>query len=103
MRELHRDPTVEIHPDTAAKEGIKEGDWVLIESPRGKVRQRAKLFSGIDPRVVSAEHAWWFPEQPGPHHGWRNSCANLLFGHEHFDPNSGAESLKSAVCRIERI
>ena len=36
MRELHRDPVVEIHPDTAAKEGIREGDWVMIESPPGQ-------------------------------------------------------------------
>ena len=44
LRELHSEPTVEIHPETAKKEGIEEGDWVIIESPRGKVRQRAKLF-----------------------------------------------------------
>ena len=53
MRELHPDPIVEIHPQTAEKEGIEEGDWVLIESPRGRIRQRAKLFEGIDPRVVT--------------------------------------------------
>ena len=41
LRELHPDPTVEIHPDTARKESIQNGEWVIIESPRGKVRQRA--------------------------------------------------------------
>ena len=49
LRELHPDPIVEIHPDTAAKEGIQEGDWVIIESRRGKVRQRAKLALGVIP------------------------------------------------------
>ncbi len=66
LRELHKDPVVEIHPETAEKEGIREGDWVIIESPRGKVRQRARLFAGMDPRIVSAEHAWWFPENKDP-------------------------------------
>ena len=70
LRELHRDPMVEIHPETAKKEGINEGNWVVIESPRGKVRQRAKIFAGIDPWVVSAQHAWWFPERKDPGHGW---------------------------------
>ena len=50
LRELERDPVVEIHPDTAKAKGIRQGDWVVIESPRGKVRQRAKLFAGMDPR-----------------------------------------------------
>ena len=63
LRELHRDPMVEIHPVAAEKEGIEEGEWVIIESVRGKARQRAKLFAGIHPDVVSAQHGWWFPEK----------------------------------------
>lgn len=56
LRELHKDPIVEVHPDAAAMEGIKEGDWVVIESRRGKIRQRARLSLGCDPRIVAAEH-----------------------------------------------
>lgn len=56
LGELHCDPIVEIHPDAAAKEGIREGDWVVIESPRGKIRGRARLSPGCDPRIVAAEH-----------------------------------------------
>ncbi|NVM27040.1 MAG: molybdopterin-dependent oxidoreductase, partial [Desulfobacterales bacterium] len=78
LRELHRDPVVEIHPETAQKEGIREGDWVVIESPRGKVRQRARIFAGIDPRVVGAQHAWWFPERKDPGHSWDESNINIL-------------------------
>jgi anaerobic selenocysteine-containing dehydrogenase len=37
-------PTVQINPETAGKLGIADGDWVWIESPRGKVRQKARLF-----------------------------------------------------------
>jgi anaerobic selenocysteine-containing dehydrogenase len=102
LRELHRDPVVEIHPDTARKEGIAEGDWVVIESPRGRVRQRAKLFSGIDPRVVSAEHAWWFPEKEGPGHGWEESNINILTdnAYDNCDPAMGATHVRTLLCRI---
>ena len=44
--------------------------------------------------------AWWYPERAGADHGWRESSANLLFGHEHFDPDSGAEALRGALCRV---
>ncbi|GAG45062.1 unnamed protein product, partial [marine sediment metagenome] len=78
LREIHPDPIVEIHPQAAEKHGIKDGDWVFIEGPRGRVEQRAKLTTGIDPRVVAAEHGWWFPEITTPDHGWNKSNINVL-------------------------
>jgi anaerobic selenocysteine-containing dehydrogenase len=102
MRELHRDPVVELHPETAAKEGIQEGDWVVIESPRGKIRQRAKFFQGMDPRVVSAEHGWWFPEKKDAGHGWDESNINILTdnAYENCDPAMGATHIRTLLCRI---
>ena len=102
LRELHRDPVVEIHPDTAAREGIEEGDWVIIESLRGKIRQRAKIFAGMHPDVVSAQHAWWFPEKDGPGHGWDESNVNILTdnAYETCDPAMGATSVRTLLCKI---
>lgn len=102
LRELHPDPMVELHPETAAKEGIKEGDWVIIESLRGKVRQRAKLFAGMDPRIVAAQHAWWFPEKKDPGHGWDESNINILTdnAYETMDPAMGASSIRTLLVKI---
>jgi anaerobic selenocysteine-containing dehydrogenase len=102
LRELHPDPAVELHPETAEKEGIRQGDWVIIESPRGKVRQRAKLFAGMDPRIVSAEHAWWFPEKKDPSHGWDESNINVLTdnAYESCDPAMGATNVRTLLCKI---
>ncbi len=100
LRRRHPDPMVEIHPDAAASLGISRGDWVCIESPHGKARLRAKLFDGIAPDVVNAEHAWWYPEAPPPDYRWKESCANLLYGDDHFDPDTGAEPLKCYLCKV---
>jgi len=102
LRELHREPICEIHPETAQKEGIRDGDWVTIESPRGKIRQRARLSAGIDPRVVGAQHAWWFPERKDPAHGWDESNINILTDNsfENCDPAMGATHVRSLLCRI---
>jgi anaerobic selenocysteine-containing dehydrogenase len=102
MRELQRDPVVEIHPEAAAREGISEGEWVTIESPRGKVRQRAKFYAGMDPRIVSAEHGWWFPEKGDPAHGWDESNINILTdnAYENCDPAMGATHVRTLLCRI---
>jgi anaerobic selenocysteine-containing dehydrogenase len=104
LRELHPDPAIEIHPDTAAKLGIAEGDWVVIESPRGRVRQRARLFGGILPGVVGAQHAWWYPERREAGHGWNESNINVLTedSYESCDPAMGASSVRTLLCRIFR-
>lgn len=102
LRKRMKDPLVEIHPDTAASLGIDDGDWVWIETGEGKVRMRAKLFDGILPDLVSAQHAWWFPEETAPDHGFRKSTVNLLFGDTEYDPDTGSESLRSALCKVYR-
>ena len=102
LREIRPDPTVEIHPETAWKHGIKEGQWVYIESPRGRIKMRAKLYDGIDPRVIVAEHGWWFPEIKEPGHGWDISNANILTDNtfETCDPNLGSTNLRVCLCNI---
>lgn len=104
VRELHPDPEVEIHPATAAKEGIADGDWVTIASPHGAVRQRAKFSAGLHPQVVSAQHGWWFPERPEPGHGWDESNINVIIdnGYDKCDPAMGATSIRTLLCRISQ-
>ncbi len=100
LRSKNRDPLVEIHPDRAASLGLRDGDWVWVESPQGRVKMRAIFFDGIAPEVVSAQHAWWFPEESPPDYGWRKSSINLLFGDTDYDPDTGSESLRSTLCRV---
>lgn len=102
LRRLHPDPLLDLHPQAAGKLGVGEGDPVSVVTPRGRARFIAHLDAGMRPDVVHAEHGWWFPERPGPDHSWRESCANLLFGHENYDCNCGAESLKASLCRVEK-
>jgi anaerobic selenocysteine-containing dehydrogenase len=102
LREIRPDPIVEIHPETAGKHGIEEGDWVYITSPRGRAKERAKLNDGIDPQVIVAEHGWWFPEVKDPGHGWDTANINILTdnSHESMDPVMGATNLRVLLCNI---
>ena len=63
MREFHPDPIIEVHSEAAKARGIIEGDWVWVENQRGKAKLKVMFNDTLDPRVVSAEHGWWFPEQ----------------------------------------
>lgn len=101
LRKACRDPIAEIHPETAARRGIANGDWMWIETRRGRMRQKAKLTAGIDPRVVSAQHGWWFPDQPGPEYGVWQSNVNLLTDNQPpYDPAMGTYQLRALLCRV---
>ena len=63
LRKLSPDPVVLLHPDTAEKLGIQEGDWVFIETGLGKIRQKVVFDRDLHPRVVVAAYGWWFPER----------------------------------------
>jgi anaerobic selenocysteine-containing dehydrogenase len=101
LRKAHRDPVAEIHPDTAKRHGIVHGSWMWIETKRGRMRQKAKVTDGIDPRVVSAQHGWWFPERPAPEYGVWDSNVNLLTDNQPpYDPAMGTYQLRALLCRV---
>ncbi|MCZ7562971.1 MAG: hypothetical protein M5U08_03460 [Burkholderiales bacterium] len=103
LRRARRDPRAEIHPETAARHGIKDGEWMWIETRRGRIRQRAKLTAGIDARVVSAEHAWWFPDEPAPEYGvWKSNVNVLTDNTAPYDPAMGTYQLRALLCRVAK-
>lgn len=101
LRKANQHPIAEIHPETARRYGINHGDWMWIETKRGRMRQRAKVTEGIDPRVIAAQHGWWFPEQPAPEYGVWQSNVNLLTDNQPpYDPAMGTYQLRALLCRV---
>ncbi|MFC1978960.1 molybdopterin-dependent oxidoreductase, partial [Chloroflexota bacterium] len=105
VRRKRPHPLVQINPDTAKSLGIGNGDWVWIESPRGRIRMKCQYYTGIDSRVIHCEHGWWFPELPGEEpwlHGVWESNVNVLTDDDpdHCNKISGGWPLKTALCNI---
>jgi thiosulfate reductase/polysulfide reductase chain A len=65
MRKAHSYATLQIHPQTAKTLGIADGDPVWVETPLGRVRQKALFSDALHPEVVHADGLWWYPEQKG--------------------------------------
>jgi len=106
LRELVPDPIVEIHPETAEKLGIKDGDWVWIETPRmeGRVKQKAKLTSGILPQVVNAMAHWWYPERPAPEYGlWESNINVIMSGDPPYEDICGTPPIRGLLCKIYKV
>ena len=102
LRRGRPEPQCEIHPKTADTLGVSEGDWVSIETKRGRCRQKVRLFDGIDPKVIHAQHGWWFPEEDdGPDHGiWRSNANTLTSMDPPYCPSMGTYQLRALLCRV---
>ncbi len=110
FRRLHPDPVVEIPVDTARRNGIADGDWVWIETPLGRVKQRARLTTSFAPGYISTQHGWWYPEAPGAEpslHGLWESNINVTTDDDpdKCDPLSGGWPFKGEYlrCRIRKV
>jgi len=107
FRKKYPHAVVELHPTTAKENNIVEGDWVWIETPRGRVMQKCKYDKNIDPRVVHAQHGWWYPELPGEEpwlHGAWISNINVCTDDEleHCD-EAGSWPLRTMLCKVYKV
>jgi anaerobic selenocysteine-containing dehydrogenase len=108
IRRTHPDPTIEIHPTTASLYGVTHNAWVMVETPRGRVRARADVTDAIAPGVVCAYHGWWEACEPLDRpaldpYSESGANVNLLVHNDVRDPVSGAIPHRSTLCRITPI
>lgn len=95
------DTFLEIHPETAKKRGIRNGDRVRITSPLGSIETRARLYPAARPDVVVlpfglghwAHGRWARRSQTG------NSSAVIP---NVSDPISGLTANYSVLVRVEK-
>lgn len=105
FRKAYPHPKMELNPETARKLNIEKGDWVWIETPRGRIVQKCIYNEHIHPDVVHAQHGWWFPEMPAEEpwlHGVWMSNVNVLTGSnpDHLDEALGTWALRTILCKV---
>ena len=59
LRAMAGEPTVEIHPEDAAKRKIQDGQWVRIFNDRGSFQARAVVGETVKAGVVVSQGVWW--------------------------------------------
>ena len=102
LRDSHPEPLTTINTDTAGKLGISDGDWIYIETRRGRIKQKATLSSSIDPRVVIVDFGWWFPERKDSElNAWAESNINVLTdNNEPYSRELGSATLRGILCKV---
>lgn len=104
LRAIAPEPTLEIHPDTAKKYGVGDGEWVWVEGIYGRAKRMIKTTPTVDPRVVSTTHGWSHPEA-----GLENNMdvdelnINRLLDWDSVGSCGVGSNYKSSLCRIYKV
>jgi len=92
LRRKAPNPIAEIHPGTARKYGIGDGDMITVETRRGQIQVKANITQDLMPGVVSVVH------------GWEDELnQNVLTELEPRDPVTGYPELRALACRISKV
>lgn len=87
--EIHPEELIEINPEDAAKLDVKDRDYVMAVSRRGRVKTRAWVTGRVPPGVCFM--TFHFHE----------ACANVITNNA-FDPVAGTAEYKACAVRIEK-
>ena len=102
-RKLKPQPTVDLNPETAKKYGLKEGEWIYLETKKGRVKQILTLDPDLNPNLVYPSWGWWFPEEPEDLFQFRKANINVLTQSEPpYDPETGSVELGAIPCKVYR-
>mgnify|MGYP003348616844 CR=1 FL=1 len=83
LRKAVKDPQADMHPETAAKYGIADGDWMWIETRRGRMRPMGISSAGgrsLRPGASPSKHngrVWRTCHGSNPAHGTRAAWRSL--------------------------
>ena len=84
------EPRIELHPQLAAKLGIKDGDWATAETRRGAITLQAHVVTTIRPDTIFIPYHW-----PG-----RKSANRLTIAAQ--DPISKIPEYKVCAVRLRK-
>ncbi|RVT95575.1 2Fe-2S iron-sulfur cluster binding domain-containing protein [Rhodovarius crocodyli] len=102
LRRRSPDPVAEIAPEAAAARGITEGDWLVLATPAGEARFRARIDASLAADVVVAEYGWWQACEPLGEPAPTASSYNALVASLGADPISGSVPMRGIACEARR-
>ena len=93
---------VQLHPRTAKRAGIRDGDAIVVESPRGRIQATALVWKEIREDTIFVPNGFGFAQRVGPETGapLYAEAANALIDDRYFDNLSWQQAYKCFACRV---
>lgn len=91
LHAMYPDPLLEIHPETAERYGLQNGETVLLKTRRGEAPYKVKVIAAIRPDTVFV-----------PYHWGKHESINLLTNPA-LDPYSKMPEFKACAAQIIKL
>ncbi|OYD96391.1 oxidoreductase [Nostoc sp. 'Peltigera membranacea cyanobiont' 210A] len=94
---------VQIHPEAAKKAGIKNGDEIIVESPRGSIIGTALIWAGIREDTIFVPNGFGPRQKMAEEFGTPYyESVNILIDKQYYDNLSGQQAFKCFACRVKK-
>lgn len=91
LHAMYPDPLLEIHPETAERYGLQNGETVLLKTRRGEAPYKVKVIAAIRPDTVFV-----------PYHWGKHESINLLTNPA-LDPYSKMPEFKACAAQLIKL
>ncbi|MEE2970301.1 MAG: molybdopterin-dependent oxidoreductase [Pseudomonadota bacterium] len=105
-RKVSAFPRLQIHPDTAAAQGLETDDWVAVETTGGSgaCQLLITVTDDVPPGIVRTGMGWWLPEADGPDRAALTVNINTAISYDGpWDPITGSADTGGLPCRLEKL
>lgn len=109
LRNRKPEPVLFVSPATATAAGITEGEWVLVESPTGRIEIKTGIRDNMPDGLVRIPHGWWKPELERGLDAQLSGALRFADAmlcpddEDYLDREQGIPHLKGVPCRIVRM
>ena len=95
------DPVLRVHPQTAARFLLEDGQWAYVHTAAGRCRLKVDLSERVSPGVVSTGMGWWRPRGEGPEFGALDVNVNAALSYAGpYDPVTGSPDSRGIPCSL---
>ena len=99
-------PLLQVHPDDADRQGLLDGDWIVVETAgfEGACKLKVTITRETDAGTVRTGMGWWLPEADGPDKGALDVNVNVALSYDGpWDPVTGSADTRGLPCRVTPI
>jgi anaerobic selenocysteine-containing dehydrogenase len=94
LREKSLPPTVYMNPETAKDYALEDGDWIYVETYKGKMKQQLAVQPGMHSKIVNVEFGWG-------DHVYEDSNMNVLTDYlPPWDYGTGSVAIRGYPCKV---
>lgn len=92
-----------VSKDIAEDKDLQEGDWILVLTEAGKVRQKVHIEAEMARKTVALSHGWWYPEKEKSPFVLEACSNNIVFDDKLIGRELPSFTTRGLPCNIKKI